>query len=412
MARTPLNDRNTATTWAGLVLIGCCRLAAADTVELSGGGHLSGKVTRLAEQKIVIVQVDDDIRVALPENRVRRVITSDRLAEYERFAAAAGDDAERHYKLARWCVGAKDFPGDANHYRQYHMQRAIELDPEHAEARASLDYIKEKGQWIRKDELFRRRGMVRSGGQWELPEVVAATGWQDAADETAKRWIKEITRRTAVITRGRGKTEEAWQSLAAIEDPLAADGVARQLLDSRGTQDQSRQLRMLWIDLLGRFRNGSAVKALVLAGIDEPDNVIREAALTKLQEYGSGSAVATYLPMLKSNDNAIVNRAARALSWFPDPELALTYVDALVTKHKHEVLPGAGTQAGFSDDGSGAFSTGGKKQVIVTTEKNPPVLGLLNLVEPDANYGYDEVAWREHFAAKLTAYEGDLRRDP
>jgi hypothetical protein len=292
------------------------------------------------------------------------------------------------------------------------MQRAIELDPDHEEARASLDYIKEKGKWVRKDEVFRRRGMVRSGLQWELPEVIATAAMQDAADETAKRWIKEVTRLTAVITRGRGKTEEAWQSLAAIEDPLAADAIAQQLLDSRGTNDQSQPLRRLWVDLLGKFRNGPAVEALVLAGIDEPDNVIRELALTKLQEYGSGSAVATYLPMLKSNDNAIINRAARALSWFPDPELAMTYVEALVSTHKREILPGAGTQAGFSNDGSGGFSTGGKKVVIETTKQNPAVLGLLNLIEPDVNYGYDEAAWRKFFADKLTAYEGDLRRDP
>ncbi len=410
MALLPLLSRRTAAACTGLALLAAPLVA--DTVELSGGGHVSGKVTRLAEQKIVIVQVDDDVRVALPESRVRRVIMSDRLAEYEKYAARAGDDAELHYQLGRWCVGNKNFPGDSDQYRKYHMQRAIELDPDHEEARASLDYIKEKGKWVRKDEVFRRRGMVRSGLQWELPEVIATAAMQDAADETAKRWIKEVTRLTAVITRGRGKTEEAWQSLAAIEDPLAADAIAQQLLDSRGTNDQSQPLRRLWVDLLGKFRNGLAVEALVLAGIDEPDNVIRELALTKLQEYGSSSAVATYSRMLKSNDNAIINRAARALSWFPDPELAMTYVEALVSTHKHEILPGAGTQAGFSNDGSGGFSTGGKKVVIETTKQNPAVLGLLNLIEPDVNYGYDEVAWRKYFADKRTAYEGDLRRDP
>ena len=80
----------------------------------------------------------------------------------------------------------------------------------------------------------------------------------------------------------------------------------------------------------------------------------------------STSAVATYLSYLKKNDNQLVNRAARALSYFPDPELALTYVDALVTEHKHTVASGGGTQAGFSPDRGGSFSTGNKSQTADT----------------------------------------------
>ncbi len=386
--------------------------ALADTVELSGGGHLTGKVQRLSEQKVVIVQIDDDLRIAVPENRVRRVVVSERLSPYEERAAKAGEDAELHYQLAIWCVKAKNFPGDADHYKRFHMRRAVELDPDHAEARASLGYIKDKGQWVRTADLMRRRGMILHRGKWQLPEAVARGSIEDETDEKAKRWVKEVGRLTAVVLRGSSKSGEALETLTAIEDPLAASAVAQQLKNSRGKRTQSRQLRMLWVKLLGRFKNGESVKALVEAGIDEPDEIVREAALEQLQDYGSSSAVATYLPMLKSNDNKRVNKAARALSWFPDPELALTYTEALVTKHTKEVAPGAGTQAGFTQNGSGSFSTGGKKTVITTEKTNPSVLALLTKIEPGANYSYDEKAWRAHFAAKRTSYEGDLRRDP
>lgn len=385
---------------------------AGDTVELSGGGHVTGKVQRLDDQKLVIVQIDDDLRLALPASRVRRVIESEQLADYGRLAEQAGDDAERHYQLGRKCMEVKNFPGDAELYKQYHMRRAIALDPDHSEARASLNYVKLRGKWVKYEDQQRRRGLVRVGGQWQLPEAAARNEVLDAADEAAKRWTKEVNRLVGIVVRGRGKVDEAWQTLAAIEDPLASDAIARQLLESREKRNQSRSLRKLWIDLLAKFRTRAAVEALVRTGIDEPDSVIREQALTKLQEYGRGSAIATYLPMLEAEDNALVNRAAQALSWFPDPELALTYVEALVTTHERKILPGAGTQAGFTNDGSGGFTTGGKEKVIKYQKQNPAVLGLLNKIEPEVNHGYDQTAWRNHFASKLTGFDGDLRRDP
>ena len=61
--------------------------AFADTVELSGGGHLDGTVEQKAE--VVIVALDDEIQVAIPASRVRRVITGDQLAAYRQRVVAA-----------------------------------------------------------------------------------------------------------------------------------------------------------------------------------------------------------------------------------------------------------------------------------------------------------------------------------
>ena len=109
----------------------------ADNVELYGGGHLSGKVQRVSDAKVpyVIVEVDASLRVALPASQIRQVVEGKELAEYARRAKIAGNDAELNYLLAKWCAG--------NHLqfqKRYHMQRAIEIDPDHKLARASLDY--------------------------------------------------------------------------------------------------------------------------------------------------------------------------------------------------------------------------------------------------------------------------------
>lgn len=381
----------------------------ADTVEISGGGHLNGEIQR--GKDLVIVKVDDQIQVALPESRVRRVVDTDGLAEYRQRVEQAGNDAENHYQLALWCVRSDSIAGDVQRYRKYHLQRAIELDPDHAQARGALNYTKQNGKWIRTVDLMTERGMVPRSGRWELPEAAAIEDYQDAVNVDARKWNREVKRLVAVVLRGSSKAGEAMETLSNIADPLAASAIAQQLLESRENRSQTRPLRLLWVRLLGQFRNMVAVEALVRAGLEESDDAVREAALNELVGYGSGSAVATYLQYLSGNDNRLVNRAARALTWFPDRELVLTYVDALVTTHTTESAPGPGMQVGFGD-GGGGMQAGGKKQIRVEHNQNPSVLTLVKAVVPDADYGYDEQAWRDYIASKRTAFSGDLRRDP
>lgn len=381
-------------------------MASGDTVEISGGGHLTGQVNRNGDS--VIVRIDDEIQVALPASRVRRVVDSDDLRTYLDRSRAAGNDAERHYELAIWCVTGNNVPGDNHRYKRYHLQRTIELDPDHIKARAGLGYKKQDGKWVRTSDLMQGRGMITRAGRWELPEALAIQDMQESTNTDAKKWIKEVKRLVAIIQRNSSKAPEALAALKAIDDPLAAPAIEEQLFEPRGKQ--SRAVRMMWVKLLGRFKSSSSVRALVKAGLVEEDETIREAVLQELTEYGSGSAVATYLPYLAKNDNKLVNRAARGLSWFPDPELALTYVDALITTHKTEQAPGAAINAGFGD-GGGGMQMGGKKKVFVEQIRNPSVLSLIKVIEPDVDYGYDEQAWREYFAGKRTSFGGDLRRD-
>lgn len=393
-----------------LIVFSCFASSHADTVEISGGGHLDGRVKRTPDY--VIVQVDDEIQVALPASRVRSVVMSDDLADYRRNAAKAGDDAELHYQLAIWCVTGNNVPGRADYYKRFHMRRAIELDPEHAKARGSLGYKKVGNRWVTRTDLMHDRGMISVGGKQVLPEAYSIEEANEEAEVASKLWIKDINRLVGIALKNSSKSAEAYASLEAIDDPLAASAIVAQLNDSRGKQSQSQSMRKLWVRLLSKFKNGPAIRALVLAGVDEPDPVIREMALTSLQAYGASSAVATYLPMLKSNEHRIVNRAAEALAYFPDPELAMNYVNALVTTKKTVGPAGAGMNVGFGDNGGGGMTTGSQPVVQNDTRTNPAVLGLLRTIEPEVDFGYDETKWRDYFAGKKTAFSGDLRRDP
>ncbi|TWU60518.1 hypothetical protein Poly51_07940 [Rubripirellula tenax] len=381
----------------------------ADSIEISGGGHLSGEIK--SQGDFVVVEVDDEIQVALPRSRVRRMVDSGELAKYQELAAKTGDDAELNYKLAIWCVTGNNVPGRAQYYKRFHLQRAVELDPDHPQARAALGFKKHEGKWIRSVDLMHDRGMISVGGRWELPEAVALNETAEASEIETKTWKRDVSRLVGIVTKGSSKAGEAMDTLRAINDPMAAGAIADQLLRSRNNRSQSSGLRRVWIDLLGRFKNRTSVQALVRAGIEEPDATLREAALKHLQEYGASSAAATYLPMLKANDHDTVNRAARALSWFPDPEMAMEYVNALVTTQTTTGPAGAGMNVGFGDNGANGMSSGSQPIVNKSTSNNTAVLALLKEIEPDADFGYDERAWQAYFAAKKTAFSGDLRRD-
>ena len=249
-----------------------------DTVELSGGGHLSGDVERRGDA--TIVTVDDRLQIAVRPSRVRRVVRSEELSKYHEMAAKLGDDPDKHYELGVWCMSDHNVPGNPHHYKRYHMQRAIELDTDHAKARGSLGYKKHEGTWVLTSELMRDRGMISKAGRWEVPEAVALEEAQGTSNTGAKKWIREVKRLTKValknssVTREQVRSQEAWETLRGIDDPLAATAIAKQLADSRGNRTQGREIRRLWVRLLGKFRNSVSVRALVLAGIEEHDELL------------------------------------------------------------------------------------------------------------------------------------------
>lgn len=378
----------------------------ADTAKISGGGHLEGATKTVAsgKQKFVVVADDDDIQIALLDSNVTFLSRTEELGEYRKRVAAVGDDSEGNYQLARWC-SSQNLSGQRN----FHYHRAIDLDPNHVRARKALGYTLVKGNWIPFDVHKRSQGLVKSGAKWQVPAAVAIEKANDEANKRAKRWNVDLGRLRVSALKGSG---EALAEIRAIDDPLAAGAVAKELVSSRKSNSQSRSFRLMWVEILGRFRNAVSVQALTLAGVDEPDDLVREQALEELRKYGSDSAVGFYLQLLRSNDNGRVRAGAQALAFFPNPELAFSYVDALQTEHVTVTQAGPGTQAGFSQTGGNSFTSGSKATKVSVPVRNPAVLGLIKMIEPAVDYGYDEDRWRRHFAAKINSYHGPLRSDP
>ncbi|MCS7466561.1 HEAT repeat domain-containing protein [Stieleria sp. ICT_E10.1] len=388
--------------------------AQADTLELRGDVQVDGTIVRKVDagsKPHVIVEVDPELRVAIPQSRVVKTVSDsdEKLVWYRQQLAQLGEDAEAHYQLARQCKG-----NGLLAQRDFHFQRAIEIDPNHPQARSALGYVRDGNEWALYADQQRRRGLIRTAGGWEVPEVYLREQRRDKFDEASKLWIKELTKLRSLVLRPGKRSAEALESIQAIDDPMASTALAEALEKSRGNDPDPKSLRMIYVKRLGALKTPVAVQALVRTGIFEPDPGIRTEALLQLQEYGASSAVASYLPILKGDNRkpVEVTAALRALNYFPDPELWQEYVDALITTHKSLTPKGPGMSVGSNSLGGSGLSTGGKQEVLTKTVQNPGALELLRQIAPGVDYRYDQAAWRNHFAAQLMKAPDDLRRDP
>jgi hypothetical protein len=382
-----------------------------DVAELRFGGSLRGEIRQYSaeDKQGQLIRISDGLFMAVPDVEVRRVRADDAaLEEYRRLAAAAPQTAEAQWELSRWCNAQR-----LTAQKQRHLERTIELDPNHGPARQELGYEPRGNGWVLRTALRRGRGLVRDGGKWRFAEEVISLRGADEQMAARKDWLRTLSGLKTQVLRGGPRGQDAANQIRNIADPAADEAVTAEFKD---VSDRAQFPRHMWLEILGRLRTSISVNTIVQAALNDPSPSIRERAYELLNEYGKYQAVPYFVSLLKDQNNAVVRSAARALTEVNDPEIVLDLVDALVTQHREERAPGNEMNIGMSRDGSGGLGgmqMGGKKVVINHDIRNPEVLtALLELVPEDVNFQYDEDRWRMYFANLMSPRPGDLRRDP
>jgi len=314
---------------------------------------------------------------------------------------------EGHLDMAERCrkAGLKE-------QREFHLQKVLELDPDHADARRGLGYSQVDGQWVRADEWFENQGYVRHKGDWRLAQEVDLDSLHDRQVVEEKEWRKRLQVWRNSVIRGRNDAAEALTQLRAVESPLAIAGLSEMLADTK----EPKQLRLLYIDVLSKFNHGSAVTALLKRVMQDPDVEVRERSIDAAKVNGREQAVAVLCHMLKNKDNLVVNQAGWALGRLGDPAAIPALIDAVVTTHRFKVQtgPGAGgITGGFSPQGGGGLQTGGGVKIIEKDFQNRQVLSALTALVPNGvNFAYDKPAWKNWYAHQQQLAPGSsLRRD-
>ncbi len=371
-------------------------VAAADVFVLRQGGRLRGTWLNSKEPqpKQYAMRTEEGAVVKLDAALVRLALVQDpTAAQYERRLEQCPDSIDGHWQLAEWCREQ-----DLKEQREKHLQRILDLDPDHVRARHALGYSQIRGQWVTREGIQQRRGYRLYAGRWRLPQEIELLEASQAAEQAEKRWLAQMVRWREMLNTT--AATEAYRGFAGIRDPQAVHGL-KVLLQ----QEAYRLVKLLYIDALERIGTPPAIDALVDATLQDADEEIFHECLDRIVRLQPPHVEKRYVKALRDENNVRLNRAAYALGRLEDKSVLSPLINALVTTHTIVVSKPSdaytltfsntnGGAAGGSPWGGTGFSAGGDAQVIARTVNNQEVLTALIRLSGGVNFGFDKRAWR------------------
>jgi hypothetical protein len=415
--------------FAGLTLAVWPGFLSADTIKLESGGTVRGQILDEKSTKdYVLIKLLSGGELKIERKKIESIVREkSAVEEYNEINADYGETAEDQFKLAIWCEEHKLW-----RQRHEHLRKTIELDPDHAQAREKLGYIKRDGKWLTRNEQQEAKGLVRFEGRYVTPQEKQILEQKKREDGLVREWHQRVRMWKSQLTgNDPAKSRQAQDNLLGIEDPQALDALVGQF-----GKEPDESLRILMCEILGNLPGEEATLELVKRSIVDSSSEVRWAATEALVQREDPAAVRSLLRALQSEHNAVVRRAAEALGAIGDPTAVPALITALVTKHKQVVTrpgapsmslggnttpvvvdyeaivgPGVVTYRPILGTQSSGFGVGGgvQQEVVIVPLENPEVLEALKSITKE-DYGYSQTAWRQWFAGQKRKEEVKNRR--
>lgn len=404
------------------------RIGAADLVRLKNGAELRGEIQRSQDDaRNGTITIRTLTGAVVRVNRQDVQITarrSMRVEEYETRARQIPDTIDAHWSLAEWCVehSLKD-------QRLVHLERIIELDPEHAAAREGLDHKLVDGRWMTHEEYMASQGYVKFKGRYITAQELNLIEKTAEELEEEREWFRQIRLWKGWMTgRNPQKAAEALSELQQVTAPAAVPGLSRNFAD----EDDVR-FRRLMVTILAGIDGAAPVPALVKQSLHDVDRELRYEALNALKSEQYSTAQDLYLAALRHDSNEVVNRAGQAIQRVGDESAVPALIEFLITRHEYRVqVPDRSGTTSFGTDASygvqpgqlpaelvggianGQFPNGviirqpdepirWRTVLVVRQHQNADVLSALQKLT-SKDFGYDKRTWRLWW----TAYKNGL----
>ncbi len=378
----------------GYVLLLLTRMEVqADDFILKTGAQVRGEWLNRDDtaSHFYLVATEHGARIRLERSRVVEVVRqSESQRQYDRLAPTVADTIDGHLLIAKWC-----HEHELQQQREHHLQRVIELDPDHEFAHRALGYSEIGGQWVKKDEHLASKGYVRYKGKWRLPQEIDLVEQRQSEELAKKEWFVKLSRWRSQLNGE--KRHAALENIRQVRDPLAIEAIGRLLQVER-----DRRMRLTYVEVLGRIGNDQAVVALVELALSDRDEEVYYACVAQLAARVTPPLMRQFVLALKSRDNAKVNRAAIALGSLGDQSAIPPLIDALVTRHD-TVLPGNDmisttfSRGGSMSQSGDTFTSGPTApQVIAQQMTNQEVLKTLVKLS-GVSFSFDQQAWRNWY---------------
>jgi hypothetical protein len=225
--------------------------------------------------------------------------------------------------------------------------------------------------------------------------------------ETA--WFKKIQQWRGWL--GKQRDQQARENIASIDDPLAVKALAMGVLKT----ERSDEVRLLYIEALGKIKAPEAATTLAIVAIDDPVEEVRLTCLDYLKKKDANDrnmAVKYFIMRLVDNksSNAVINRAGLGLGRMKDPSAIAPLIKALISYHTRTTGPAGNMSMSFGSNGGIGFGAGQKPKSVTERKYNQAVLDALVGITGQ-NFSYDQRAWNTwHANQKKAAETLDARR--
>lgn len=383
--------------------------AAGEEFVLVTGGRVLGKLLNPDEspRERFVIQLPNGSKLTLAAAQVEQVHqTRPEELQYEHLRRRVPDTVDGHWALAEWCQ-----QHGLEQQRKGHLERIIELDPDHAPARHALGYSQIQGEWKTQEQHMLEQGYRYYKGRWRTTQQIELLERQRKVELAQKEWFQKINRWREWL--GTERDAEGRAAILGIKDPYATPALARLL-----EEDPVYQARVLYVEALAGIGTPVARRVLAERSLADPAGEVRLTCLDFLEKTGDPDVVAYYVSRLKDKDNRVVNLAAVGLARMKDLSAVGPLIEALVTIHKFKITKPGGpgsmtTTFGTGPGGSGApggLSVGGGSKIISRPIANQSVLDALVFLTGQ-NFSFDQRSWRYWHAAQRARAELDARRD-
>ncbi len=220
---------------------------------------------------------------------------------YEQEKTRHADTAAGHFEMAQWCAYQR-----LASERLFHLQRVLELDPEHSAARKDLGYFKKDGVWVKRkapnaptDEEI---ALSRRARHEEAEIRDRVSGWFvkiKAIEQGRLHPHRNDAKRTQFA--------EGSRMILAIRDPLAIGALAEVLSAGDVTT------RRLLANALSAFTQDEAVMNLLAMALFDTSREVRQIAADHLTQRHDERVLSSLRPALFSERDETIRNSATAL---------------------------------------------------------------------------------------------------
>ena len=418
MKMTPKHSSVFSTASIRFLLLGLCigvvaPATRAEVFTLNNGSVITAQWLNADDKTTSVwkLRQADGIEMEIPRGSVKSVLSPiPATTSYIENIGKVSDSIDAHRKIVDWCVKqGLMLVADA------HRDRVVELDPDDKSAWSALGYTQTSSGWIRKETYWKRKGMQSKGGRWRFPQDIAAEELELASKTQMSELNRRIDQAIRDVKTDNKKASVSRQYLRDLNDPMAIPKLRELMVNDRN--NSNTDFRFAIIDVVSRIKTSAATQMLVDAAIFDPDARVADACVELLGQYGTELAVSNLMGRLTNQNpakdsQAVINRAARALSVLGDERCIPKLIDCLVTRHLVIPPPQPGTQATQTSDGAVNFAPSGNQKPIEVRLTNNEVLGALQTITRESGFQFDKDAWMNWYANTFAPQRPDVYRDP